>query len=254
MKKQIALLATLIAASGFTAFGQDWMEITAEAPTYVWNEIPLFTSGTSLEAATGTFDVVYLWAASSSADQLSAVGQLSNMGANNATPKQQVATNGVVSVTPANSTALLSSMLSGSWSVINNENSGAGSAAAGQAIIANGSKGQIPAYNGGSSFQVNGVSVGSGSTIEMLALAVNTSAIVSGSLVVGDITQMGWSNPFNESVGTSQGDPNANGTENGTGGMNQFGVTTINAVPEPTTLALAGLGGLSMLFLRRRKA
>jgi hypothetical protein len=29
---------------------------------------------------------------------------------------------------------------------------------------------------------------------------------------------------------------------------------TVSPVPEPTTLALAGLGGLSMLFLRRRKA
>jgi PEP-CTERM motif len=47
-------------------------------------------------------------------------------------------------------------------------------------------------------------------------------------------------------------------------GDNCFGVTgvangslvlyNVTAVPEPATLALAGLGGLSMLFLRRRKA
>jgi len=34
------------------------------------------------------------------------------------------------------------------------------------------------------------------------------------------------------------------------GGISQF---TLYAVPEPATLALAGLGGISMLFLRRRK-
>jgi hypothetical protein len=36
-------------------------------------------------------------------------------------------------------------------------------------------------------------------------------------------------------------------------GFSLFAVTP-SAVPEPTTLALAGLGGLSMLFLRRRKS
>jgi hypothetical protein len=37
-------------------------------------------------------------------------------------------------------------------------------------------------------------------------------------------------------------------------GTAQFVATSIIAVPEPTTLALAGLGGLSVLFLRRRRA
>jgi hypothetical protein len=40
---------------------------------------------------------------------------------------------------------------------------------------------------------------------------------------------------------------------NGTGDM-EFTSISITPVPEPATLAMAGLGGLSMLFLRRRKA
>jgi len=39
----------------------------------------------------------------------------------------------------------------------------------------------------------------------------------------------------------------------GSGGLTTFSLNSI-VVPEPTTLALAGLGGLSMLFLRRRKS
>jgi hypothetical protein len=46
----------------------------------------------------------------------------------------------------------------------------------------------------------------------------------------------------------------ANGDGTGSGGyFNNISISPV-AVPEPTTLALAGLGGLSMLFLRRRKA
>jgi hypothetical protein len=46
----------------------------------------------------------------------------------------------------------------------------------------------------------------------------------------------------------------ANGDGTGNGGFfNDISISPVS-VPEPTTLALAGLGGLSMLFLRRRKA
>jgi hypothetical protein len=38
------------------------------------------------------------------------------------------------------------------------------------------------------------------------------------------------------------------------GGIGGFTLYNVSAVPEPTTLALAGLGGLSMLLFRRRKS
>jgi len=40
----------------------------------------------------------------------------------------------------------------------------------------------------------------------------------------------------------------------GSGGLPAVGGLVLNPIPEPATLALAGLGGLSMLFLRRRKS
>lgn len=40
----------------------------------------------------------------------------------------------------------------------------------------------------------------------------------------------------------------------GSGGLPSVDAVTLYAVPEPATLALAGMGGLSMLFLRRRKS
>jgi PEP-CTERM motif len=40
----------------------------------------------------------------------------------------------------------------------------------------------------------------------------------------------------------------------GSGLPASIGALQLNAIPEPATLALAGLGGLSMLFLRRRKS
>jgi len=40
----------------------------------------------------------------------------------------------------------------------------------------------------------------------------------------------------------------------GTPSGDAAGILLLDPVPEPTTLALAGLGGISMLFLRRRKA
>jgi hypothetical protein len=40
----------------------------------------------------------------------------------------------------------------------------------------------------------------------------------------------------------------------GSGIQTDAGALVLQAVPEPATLALAGLGGLSMLFLRRRKS
>jgi len=256
MKKQIALLVTIIAASGFTAFGQDWMTLTS-VPGEVL-DLSGTTGGTvagqGAYASVGGYDIVYLWSAGSS-DLLSAVGTA--FSTKNSAASQQVATNGVANgtITPALSTLSLSNMLNSGWSVVDNLNSGSGAAALGEAVVTTTSHGGIAAYNSSDSFEVNGVTVASGSTISLIALAVNTSAIVSGSLNLGAITDIGWSNPMLEKVGASASDPNDAPLESSTGGLNQFGVLAVGAaVPEPTTLALAGLGGLSMLFLRRRKA
>jgi hypothetical protein len=57
---------------------------------------------------------------------------------------------------------------------------------------------------------------------------------------------LGWSNSFNYTTGATV---TATVEEFNQSGMNPFGVALI---PEPATLALAGLGGLSLFFLRRK--
>jgi hypothetical protein len=56
---------------------------------------------------------------------------------------------------------------------------------------------------------------------------------------------IGWSAPFNYTLGSS--------TSPGGSMASSFASFGVDPVPEPTTLALAGLGGLALLLIRRRK-
>jgi len=259
MKKQIAILATVIAASGFTAYGQDYITFGTAADLYVYDEFT--TPGTGL-VSNGNIDVAFLWNSSTalsgaSADLLPGVpGTSSQYGLKGSgSALDQVATNGVSSVGAANPLSTIASMLSAGWQLGQNLNSGVGSAATGTVIsptaIITGTKGGgIAQYNGGDAFEISastsGTPASDGGNIEMVMIAWNASAGAN----YQNASDVGWSDPFTEEFGTSDGDLDVGGLESG-GGLNQFGVAP---VPEPTTLALAGLGGLSMLFLRRRKA
>jgi len=242
MKKQIALLATLIAACGFTAtaFGQDWITINTSAKV-VWdnyNGSGSSTTPTIDNAGSGTLDAILLWAPTGTSDQLPSVGTSFGLGGTG-TALDQVATN-ALSVGSANPISTINAMLGAGWKIasdVNNNNT--------NAIANNGgatAKGEVE-YNSGSPFEVTGLTGASGSSIEEILVAYNATA--SSWLTASDL---GWSNPFSNIIGTSSGDPNATQEQ---ALANQFGVA---AVPEPATLALAGLGGLSMLFLRRRKS
>jgi len=253
MKKQIAILATMVAASGFSAFGQDWITFGTANATWIYDEFT--TPGTGIYAGNGdNVNVTFLWDASTSltgnsADLLSAVG--TEFGQKNGAAVDQVATNGVTSVAAANPESEIASMLANGWQLGNNYSSGSGSAATGSVIASAGiigtRYGGVPEYNGGSSFEVSTTSTGvSGSDIEVIMLAYVGSSYSSA-------TDLGWSNPFLNGIGSSAGDSNGDNPQSFYG-LNQFGVAAVTGVPEPTTLALAGLGGLSMLFLRRRKA
>lgn len=91
-------------------------------------------------------------------------------------------------------------------------------------------------------------SVAGGSVISMYVIAWNDAySTVSAAAQAG--APIGWSGEINYTLGTST----SPGAPLGAAGSG-FDVDDIAATPEPTTLALAGLGGLSMLFLRRRKA
>jgi hypothetical protein len=226
MKKLIAILATTIAAGGFSAFAQDWVTVQDSGNGLVWDEFT--TPGTSHEAPAGDVTIDVLWATSGTSDPLSGT-----------------ATTG--GTEPSSST--ISTMLSSGWTLMQDYNSGAGTAALGTVATTTGGTiakgGSIVAFNsGGSPFEFDQTSaVASGSSIEVIFLGYNSAASSWSSA-----QDLGVSGLSTVSVGTTVGDPNATSPETAAA----FGV--VGAVPEPTTLVLAGLGGLSMLGLRRRKA
>lgn len=234
MKKLIAILATAIAASGLTAFGQDWITF-ATSGTTIWDNsggTPSFDA-----AAAGKMDAILLWAPTSATDNLPSIGTAFGL-RGTGTALDQVGTNAVAwgAVNPIGS---ISNLLSSGWSVATDM----GSSAYAVATTGTGTlKGQAT-YNAGSPFQCLGITGASGSSVEEIIVAYNASASS-----WATASAIGYSNPFANTVGTASTDPNSTASE---ASANQFGVVS---VPEPTTLALAGLGGLSMLALRRRKA
>lgn len=133
----------------------------------------------------------------------------------------------------------------------------------GSAIVAggNGLSGGGIIYSGGNQFE-SSVAVGT-YYVEIVGWSSNlgsswttVSAELTGNSGAGNWTAsgfFGWSASATADFVTAGSSP----------GDNTFGVTGVSngslvlyavSSPEPTTLALAGLGGLSMLFLRRRKS
>jgi len=228
MKKLIAILAIATAAGGLSAFAQDWITVEQTGNGLVWDEFT--TPGSSHEAPAGDVTIDVLWALTGTADPLGA----------------GVATTGGSSAGGASTIATMLS--SGGWTLMQNYASGSGSAALGNVSTTTGGSvtkgGSIIAYNAANPFEFDETTaVASGSSVEYLFLAYNSAASS-----WSTASDLGWSAEGTVSVGTTVGDPNATSNESSA----PFGV--VGAVPEPTTLALAGLGGLSMLFLRRRKA
>jgi len=216
MKKQIAILATIVATSGLSAFGQGYVVFSAPAG-YVYDE---FTTPTTSVKSSTTAEVAFLWAATGTADPL---------GAGLSTTAPQSGANGY---------SLIAGMLSSGWSIGLN-----GAAQAATATEGSFSAGGF-SYGGGSSFALANSTAGS--SYEFVAIAWNASA--GSTFPSSSASAFGWSSAFTYATGSSSG---ATVNSFPGSGMTAFGVAP---VPEPTTLALAGLGGLSMLFLRRRKA
>ena len=90
-----------------------------------------------------------------------------------------------------------------------------------------------------------------GSTSEAITvyLVAWSSAYSSPSAASTAGSAIGWSAPINYTTGSS-GIP---GVTLAVAGMSNFYVDTIAPTPEPGTMALAALGGASLLLFRRRK-
>jgi len=237
MKKQIAILATIIAASGFTAFGQDWISVGDSKGGIVNDDFT--TPGTSTAAYSGDVTIEILWAKTGVAD---AFGGSSK------------------SNTEAQVSADISSLLGSGWSWALNNSPGTGnqvaSTATGASAISKGAGG-VAAYASPFELSTTAQYAGgndSGQNIQMIFVALNGA-----NTSYTSATGLGMSDPFLNEVGSAASDPNADflqagDTDEVTGGTSgPAAFYAVSSVPEPATLALACLGGLSMLGLRRRK-
>jgi hypothetical protein len=220
-KKIAATMAAVLLAGGISAFGQGYV-IFLTAKNNVYDNFS--TSGVGA-VAPGDVTATFLWAATSATDPLGT----------------GLATTGVTSAGQA--WASIQSMLSSGWSVANNfvtsnEVDQADNAAGVQ-------KGAIN-YNGGSSFQLANA-VG-GDTYQFVEIGWDNLTGAGTLAQASDPVAVGWSSSFDYTTGATSGSAVDTFAQ---AGNTSFGIAS---VPEPASLALAGLGGLSMLFLRRRKS
>jgi hypothetical protein len=224
MKKITSLVTVLFAAIGINSFGSDGYVTFAATPHAAYDEFT--TPGTGV-AAPGDVTVTFLWALVGTSDPLGS----------------GVPINGVSNVGSGWNT--VSSMLSSGWSVA--EDAGNGNAEADNTVNASGIlKGGI-AYDGGSAFQLANIT--GGDTYEFVVIGWdNLTGATTLEQGMSGVVPLGWSNGFEYSTGATAGDPTLTFNQSG---MNPFGVAA-DPVPEPATLALAGFGGFSLLFLRRK--
>jgi len=259
MKKKTAVLLTaLFTVAGLSAFGQGWMNFQTANNYTVWDEFT--TPGTGAKPVASSIDVALLWATAGAVDPLSNVGgstvpNQSNSGGGGVT--DQVATNGVASSGVFQTANAIAALLADGWTV--------GTVAAGSpngtagAIIdetVTTSKASVEEYAGGV-IQLAGAS----GDVQMIMIAWSGGAAALSDLTTNSLTgelALGWSNPMTYQLGTAATDSNGaadldeSHTQIPAGyNLNSFGIAP-TIVPEPATLALAGLGGLSLLLFRRR--
>jgi len=215
MKKLITIVA--VAVTGFASFGQGFFSFTGNTKT-AWDD---FTSTPRLAAS---LNVGFLWGASGTA-----------------------LITGLANNVPTNSVSLPNSLTPAqAWTAITTDpnytvavNNGS-SAVVVQPTLSNGSW----QYNSSGTFGVTGTSVGTTYTVIVFGWS---SAYANPGAALGANSPVGWSAPFSYTAVSSIGTPATMAAS----GLVPFGVAT--AVPEPATIALAGLGGLSLLALRRKK-
>ena len=216
--KKLVLISTLIASfAGVSAFGQGYFQFTG-GKSQVYDG---FSTGVSHTAT--TVDVAFLWAASGDVPEVSSIMS--------AVP---------TTATTGNSTYLTSA----AWSAIltdPNFTLAVNNASSTLASVASLATGAV-SYNTGTAFAVSGTSP---STTYSLFMIGWNGLYATPALAAANGSAVGWSSVFSYTAATVTGIP-----QNMSGLAPNFGVA---GVPEPTTIALCGLGALSLLAFRRRK-
>ena len=219
--KRITLIISLVATcAGFSTFGQGYFQFTA-AKSQVWDGF-----STGVPHIANDVNVAFLW------------------GAQGAVPQVTSILSGVpTTATPATSSWLLSA----AWTAILTDpnfqlavNSGSGNSLASVLCTTLGAIN----YNGGYAFAGPLTTVPTG--VYTLFMIGWDSAYATPALAQASNAALGWSQAFNYTATALTATPN-----NMVGVTPDFGVAGV--VPEPATVTLAGLGGLSLLFFRRRK-
>ena len=220
--KKLALLSTLIVAcASLSAYGQGYFQFTS-GKSQAWNG---FTGGAA--ALNTDVNTAFLWAANGAVPTIAGIAA--------STPSSL--TVGSSTFTAANAWSAILTDPNFTLAVNN-----ANSQVAVQRTLANGSI----SYNGGFAFAVSGSSVDTMYRVYFIGWngAYATPSLAAAAASVNGY--VGWSAPFNYSATAQTATPDTM-----VGKTGQFGVGGI--VPEPSTIALAGLGGLAMLLIRRRK-
>jgi len=211
--KKLVLISTLVAVLAGTSAFGQGYMNFSQGKSAVWDG---FTAAPNA-SRTSNVDVAFLWASGNSVVPTVA---------------------SIMASTPTNGTA---SLTSAAWTdILNDPNFHLGvnnnTAALISAVVQNANGG----FNGVAT-PVQGSSLGA---CTLFIIGWN-SAYATPALAAAANSAVGWSVTQNYVLVD-------NLTLPGTMTLTPFGVTPI-AVPEPTTMALAGLGGLSLLLFRRRK-
>ena len=216
MKKTIVITSLITSFVSLSAFGQGYFQFTT-GKSQVWDAFSTFPPAT-----TSNVDVAFLWGQSGDVPLV----------------------DNIIPSTPTSDTAYI--YTPAAWAdIINDPNFqfavDATSANAGNiAVTRSTAKGAL-AYNGGADFGVNGTTIGTTYTVFMVGWDADYATPL---LAAEADAAVGWSAPFNYRAVASTAIPNSMA-----GVTPPFGVGDI---PEPTSIALAGLGGLSLLLFRRR--
>jgi hypothetical protein len=98
-------------------------------------------------------------------------------------------------------------------------------------------------YNGGTAF-AGPTTTAVGGTYSLFMIGWSGGYATPALAAASGQSAVGWSAPFSYTATALTAAPNLMG-------VTAFGVAGV--IPEPTTMALAGLGGLALLAIRRRK-